>query len=390
MPPKRTGAPYRRIVLTFWTDPDVHGVLSDKEKLLAAYLFTNQHSHPCGVYRIPPIVVMDELGFTRDEFLGMVDGPLATFVTYDRRTSEVFVHAMAEHQIDGNGLHGKDRRIQWVTTQLQLVHSPDLLHRFYARYGDWNLPWNVIFPDDDPDSGKSVENRPSPLNHAEREGAYDGAYDGASPGAEKARAKTRAETENVSKRHADQKRLNHAEREGAWEARARPSPSNSPSTSNNTAIKPPASADFYDHAQADPKRREIVHDSGDHETPTHPELATVWANVRKAVLDVWHHGKETVSLDRQRVGLGLEHRLVNDLLSFAKDPDLVVWIITEAPRRLGWDAEPRTLHWLIRGENFAEAESAYRRHRARTAPPPDHGVRLRIMPGPDEATGMAG
>lgn len=132
---------------------------------------------------------------------------------------------------------------------------------------------------------------------------------------------------------------------------------------------------------------EIVSDPGS-EKPKHPELDGLWrGGIRDAVLAVWHQGEPVVQLDRDRVGIGLEYWLFNDLLRFSEEPAFVAWAIQEAPSRLGWTSEPRTLRWLIRGENYLEAERAYRKHQ-RTHDDPTGllaslGVEIRSMPGPE-------
>lgn len=147
---KRSGPPYRRIVVTFWNDPDVKRVLSLEEKAFLMYLFSNEHCHPCGLYRLSPILVIDELGISEDRMRELLEGPIEPFATYDWRTEEVFVHNMAEHQIDG-GLHLKtDNRISWFVRQLETIHSQVLLRAFRDRYSDWSLPWDELIETDNP------------------------------------------------------------------------------------------------------------------------------------------------------------------------------------------------------------------------------------------------
>lgn len=131
---------YRRMVPTFWTDPDVKRPLTRDQKCFLIYLFTNPHGHPVGVYHLPLLYVTDELGFTPAEAMEMFSGACARFATYDQETEEVFVHAMAEHQIDG-GLHGQDKRIPWVMKQLATVRSSKLLDALRRRYAQWNIEW---------------------------------------------------------------------------------------------------------------------------------------------------------------------------------------------------------------------------------------------------------
>lgn len=150
---------YRRFVPTFWNDPDVKRVLTRDQKTFLSYLFTNEHGHPCGIYRISLITILDELGFTPEESMGMFTGPVAPFATYDPVTEEVFVHAMAKHQIDEEGLHGKDKRIPWVEKQLTAVRAKHLVRAFRARYSAWNLDWAKINPGPEGNGGPTPQTK---------------------------------------------------------------------------------------------------------------------------------------------------------------------------------------------------------------------------------------
>ena len=165
MPRRRKGAPYRRLVISFWNDPEVRGNRAERdglkleEKAVLVYLITNEHSHPCGLDRLLPADVKAELGVNRRKMRVLLSGPLAPFATYDWETLEVFVHNMAKHQFDG-GLRGQDKRIPWVMNQLLLIQSDVLKGAFRSRYPDWGFDYDT-FPPEDPDL----------FSWAEREGA---------------------------------------------------------------------------------------------------------------------------------------------------------------------------------------------------------------------------
>ena len=372
MPQKRSSAPYRRTVITFWTDPDIKNVLTRDEKLFLTYLFTNEHSHPCGIYRLRPIIVADELEFSKDELRRMLTGPLAPFATYDWRTEEVFVHAMAEHQIDGNGLHGQDNRIKWVTTQLQMTHSHPLLEAFRARYGDWNLPWVEIL---EPEFSTPKD---------PQEGASKGLPKGLPGGLP------------VSNGHDEEKRLNHAEKKGASQgAYQGPSQGASQASKQLTdpepkAIYPPALAETSGAREAGRREGGKVNEHDGRET--HPDTERLWRDasrgglgLMRTVLERWHQGQERVELsDGKSVGMGLEFGILSDLLWATEgDVELVVWLVREAPGVMGWDSEPRTLYWAIRPENLHTAEGEYRR--SHTSPGPtlaQLGVKLKAIAPP--------
>lgn len=94
--------------------------------------------------------------------------------------------------------------------------------------------------------------------------------------------------------------------------------------------------------------------------PKHPLTDTLWRDrLRAAVFETWHHGQESVDLDERTIGIGREYWIVNELLNYTKDPDLVTWLVETAPSVMGWTDEPRSLYWLIRGENLGAATSAF-------------------------------
>ena len=125
---------------------------------------------------------------------------------------------------------------------------------------------------------------------------------------------------------------------------------------------------------------------------THPDTERLWRDVSRGglalmrtVLERWHQGQERVELsDGKSVGMGLEFGILSDLLWATEgDVDLVVWLVRDAPRVMGWDTEPRTLYWAIRPENLHTAEGEYRRRDTSPGPTPTQlGVKLKAVPPP--------
>lgn len=135
------GENYRRVVPTFWTDPDVKRKLTREQKLLLLYFCTSPHSNMIGVYYCPLAYASNEADLPVDDIRRALAGPLAGFVTYDEETEEVFVHALAKHNIGDEltaaGKNGKpDHRIAGVEKLLEAVHSPRLRRAFLTRYAD--------------------------------------------------------------------------------------------------------------------------------------------------------------------------------------------------------------------------------------------------------------
>lgn len=144
------------------------------------------------------------------------------------------------------------------------------------------------------------------------------------------------------------------------------SPASSSSLEVLTTSRPPVTRSEPDsQAMARPSSEKAGKREGDHEDrpakPKHPALERLWTGgVMELVRRDWHRGQERVDLpDGKSVGIGLEYWLFNDLLHATDDPDMARWIVKEAPIVLGWDDQPRTLYWALRGQNFDAAFEAY-------------------------------
>ena len=411
MPRRRRGAPYRRIVISLWNDPEVKGNHAElgglelDEKAVLVYLITNEHSHPCGLYRLLPAYVKEELGLNRRKMRSYLSGPLAPFATYDWETFEVFVHNMAKHQFDG-GLHGQDKRLPWVMNQLLLVQSEVLKGAFRSRYPDWAFDYST-FPPEDPDlfsrakrEGASPpdsdelgqdasERAPSSpprgrktKHSTEREGASPpngeqaptkgpqkgkkpmrGAKrEGASPTAGADKAPTEAKT--------GRKRNEGAKREGASPDQPDQAENGAPGHENpefSTIGQEPYSQTkregaSYARPSSSPspsprkaktpvasvrsrgkrKRQEGEFPREENQTD-HPELQATWPTIRKALYAPWWHGGngEVTLPAGKAVAMGLEQMLANDLLWQTGNPQLIVWAVENAGAVFQWDGTER-------------------------------------------------
>ena len=139
------GENYRRVVPSFWTDPDIKRALTLEDKALLLYYFTSPHSNMIGLYYCPPAYVAAETGLPVAVIVNALERQLAPFVTYDPETEEVFVHRAARHQV-GEELQGKDHRKKAVPRLLEGVHSARLKRAFLLKYAAWDL--GVSLPED--------------------------------------------------------------------------------------------------------------------------------------------------------------------------------------------------------------------------------------------------
>lgn len=151
------GENYRRIVPSFWTDPDIKRHLALEDKMLLLYYFTSPHSNMIGLYYCPIAYAAAETGLSAAAIKDSLAHQLAPFVTFDTETEEVLVHAAARHQI-GAELQGEDHRKKAVRRLLEGSHSSRLKRAFLLKYATWNL--GVLIPED---AGAPLEPLQSPL-----------------------------------------------------------------------------------------------------------------------------------------------------------------------------------------------------------------------------------
>jgi hypothetical protein len=126
----------------FWTEGSTGRELREYPlaRLVASYLFTNQHSNMIGLYYLPIPLIAHELAMTpealREELQRVIE---VEFCAYDDRTEYVFVFNGARDQI-GRTLKARDKRVQGVLSLLEQHRRSPYFHDFLRRY--W-VPYNL-------------------------------------------------------------------------------------------------------------------------------------------------------------------------------------------------------------------------------------------------------
>lgn len=165
MPRKRTHRTYRRILTSFWTDPDLRSREVGRElRYLLLYFFTNRHTHMSGLYHLPLAYASQEADVPVHELVDALRGPLRPYVSYDFETEEILVHRMAFHNI-GETLLPRDNRIRSIERALADTASAELRTRWHDLYPGWKV---------EPADPEDVEGgKPLTESHtyAEKEGA---------------------------------------------------------------------------------------------------------------------------------------------------------------------------------------------------------------------------
>lgn len=136
---------YRRVLTTYWTDPDVRRACrKPEEHALLLYLFTGPDSTLSGLYWQPledmasrirlPLEVVEEL-VARFERFG--------FILYDRATEEVLVRRAWKCNV-GPELHERDNRAKALFRQVTDTHSDLLVGALVEAYPDFPWPEEVL------------------------------------------------------------------------------------------------------------------------------------------------------------------------------------------------------------------------------------------------------
>lgn len=153
---------YRRVVTTFWTDPDLRKrKITRDQRLLLLYFFTNNHTNLAGLYWLPFSYAASESETRIEDVEAWVQGDLTPYVTYDLETQEILVHRLAWHNV-GEDLKKRDNRVKAIERALGDAHSQMLVEKFLAVYSAWPIRLkNVAQPRHD--EGATPSPLPKPL-----------------------------------------------------------------------------------------------------------------------------------------------------------------------------------------------------------------------------------
>ena len=86
-------AVYRKVSISFWTDPKVDERFSPEDKYFFLYLLTNPHTNLCGCYEINLKQIKDETGYSRESISVLVDRFERAYniIRYDATTYEMLI-----------------------------------------------------------------------------------------------------------------------------------------------------------------------------------------------------------------------------------------------------------------------------------------------------------
>lgn len=86
-------AVYRKVSISFWTDPTVDEKFSPEDKYFFLYLLTNPHTNLCGCYEISYKQMKDETGYSRESIITLINRFESTYniIRYDKTTYELLI-----------------------------------------------------------------------------------------------------------------------------------------------------------------------------------------------------------------------------------------------------------------------------------------------------------
>lgn len=84
---------YRKVSISFWTDPKVDERFSPEDKYFFLYLLTNPHTNLCGCYEISYKQLKDETGYSRESISVLINRFEKTYniIRYDTETYEMLI-----------------------------------------------------------------------------------------------------------------------------------------------------------------------------------------------------------------------------------------------------------------------------------------------------------
>ena len=86
-------AVYRKVSISFWTDPKIDENFSPEDKYFFLYLLTNPHTNLCGCYEVSYKQLSNETGYTRDSIIALISRFENTYnlIRYDNKSSEMLI-----------------------------------------------------------------------------------------------------------------------------------------------------------------------------------------------------------------------------------------------------------------------------------------------------------
>jgi hypothetical protein len=134
---------YSKVAPTFWTGDTGRLLrkLGRDEQLLALYLITCPSANMIGLYHLPMVLIVNDLGWSLQGASKALQRVCETgFCRFEGGREEVFVVEMAAQQV-GDPLEKKDLRVKGIIKEWQARRKSSFYLSFYERYSvSYHLP----------------------------------------------------------------------------------------------------------------------------------------------------------------------------------------------------------------------------------------------------------
>ena len=125
---------YRRIDCRLWMDPKVRKMEHEVQRLFF-YLMANMHTHLCGVYYLPEVLIAHELNTSMDAVkYGLGELQDQGRIEYDHESEVVWVVNMLKHQVMSKDGTISDKSKVAIRTQMDTLSVPDIRAKLCERY----------------------------------------------------------------------------------------------------------------------------------------------------------------------------------------------------------------------------------------------------------------
>jgi len=128
----------RAIESKIWNDPSFRK-LSSNEKTIYLYLYTNDHSHVCGVYLLPTQIIFFETGVEENEVTEIMLTFAKMNIAYKSHTSQI---VWVVDMYDQNSCGGSPKIISATTAQLEKL-PPSIIKTAFMKFYN-NVDFNFF------------------------------------------------------------------------------------------------------------------------------------------------------------------------------------------------------------------------------------------------------
>jgi hypothetical protein len=121
-------SPFRQVYTEFWSDPNVVEFFTPEDKYFYLYLFTNEHTSQCGIYKIAQKQIAFEMGYSIEAVKNLIDRFQNNLkrIVYNSETHEIAILNWAKYNYP---TMIKDNRFACIAAELAEVKDRELVEK---------------------------------------------------------------------------------------------------------------------------------------------------------------------------------------------------------------------------------------------------------------------